>query len=98
MFDLAFLITLASIVVIFYCLFLTISLKKKVPGGLIGKKWNFLIFLVILFTIGYMTYPFFKWIPEDLLRTIIAIISFFGAIYVAITIKLIFSIIEELTK
>ncbi len=64
---------------------------------MIGKKWNFLLLLVILFTCGYMTSPFFGLIPADLLKLIIQLIFFFGAIYVVITIKLIFRIIQELT-
>lgn len=97
-FDVTFVISACSILVMLYCLFLVVSLKKKVPGGMIGSKWNFLMTLVVLFTFGYMSSPFFSQIPENLLRLIVAFIFFFGAIYVAITVKLIYRIIRELSE
>jgi len=68
-----------------------------VPGGIVGKKWNFLMALVSLFTVGYLSTPFFGIIPEDVLRLIVSGIFFFGAIYVVITVKLIYQIIKELS-
>jgi len=97
-FDLSFVVSIAAIVVMLYCLYLVLSLKKSIPGGVVGKKWNFLVTLVILFTAGYMTSPFFSRIPADLLRLIVELIFFFGAIYVVITVKLIYNIIKELSE
>lgn len=97
-FDLITIISIGAILVMLYCLYLVVSLKKNVPGGMVGSKWNFLIFLVVLFTIGYMTAPFFGMIAENVLRLIVACIFFFGAIYVAITVKLIYRIIKELSE
>ena len=97
-FDISFFISVAAIIVMFYCLFLVISLKKNIPGGMIGKKWNFLLTLVVLFTFGYMSTPFFGMIPEGILRLIVGFIFFFGAIYVVITVKLIYNIITTLSE
>jgi hypothetical protein len=97
-FDFTAVISIASIFVMLYCLYLVVSLKKNVPGGMVGSKWNLLMYLVVLFTAGYMTAPFFSMIPENVLRLIVACIFFFGAIYVAITIKLIYRIIKELSE
>ena len=96
--DIPFFISVAAIIVMFYCLFLVLSLKKNVPGGMIGKKWNFLMTLVVLFTFGYMSTPFFGMIHEGILRLIVGFIFFFGAIYVVITVKLIYNIITTLSE
>lgn len=96
--DITFFISIAAIAIMLYCLFLVTSLKKSVPGGIVGRKWNFLLSLVVLFTLGYLTTPFFGTIPEDVLRLIVSAIFFFGAIYVVITVKLIYQIIKELSE
>jgi hypothetical protein len=96
--DITFVISMASILVMVYCLYLVTSLKHNVPGGIIGKKWNFLIGLVVFFTLGYATLPFFGAIPESVLRLIVSGIFFFGAVYVLITVNLIYRIIKELSE
>jgi hypothetical protein len=96
--DITFVISCAAIAIMLYGLFLVTSLKQQIPGGIVGKKWNFLLTLVVLFMFGYLTTPFFGAIPEDVLRLIVSAIFFFGAIYVVITIKLIYQIIKELSE
>ena len=95
--DFSLIVSFTAILVMVYCLWLVITLKPNIPGGIIGKRWNFLMGLVALFTIGYITTPFFGALPEHLLRLIVAFIFFFGALYVVVTVKLIFRIIQELT-
>jgi len=96
--DITFFISIAAIAIMLYCLYLVVSLKQKVPGGLVGKKWNFLMALVSMFAVGYLSTPFFGIIPEDVLRLIVSGIFLFGAIYVVITVKLIYQIIKELSS
>jgi len=96
--DVTFFISIAAIAVMLYCLYLVMTLKQKVPDGIVGKKWNFLIALVSMFTVGYLSTPFFGVIPEGVLRLIVSGIFFFGAIYVVITVKLIYQIIKELSE
>jgi len=96
--DIAFVISLAAIIAMFYCLYLVISLKSSVPGGVVGKKWKFLMMLVALFTVGYLATPFFGMIPENVLRLLVSCIFFFGALYVVLTVKLIHRIIQELSE
>lgn len=96
--DIPFFISIAAIAIMLYCLYLVVTLKQNVPGGIVGKKWNFLMILVVLFTLGYFTTPFFATIPEDVLRLIVSGIFLFGAIYVVITVKLIYQIIRELSE
>ncbi|MBI3562992.1 MAG: hypothetical protein HY080_14875 [Gammaproteobacteria bacterium] len=96
-FDLAFYLSIAAIVVMLYCLGLVMSLKRAVPGGMIGKQWSILQFLVVLFTLGYFATPFAALLPEALLRLIVAFIFFFGAVYVVVTVKLIHRVIKVLS-
>lgn len=97
-FDIPLIISLAAILLMIFCLIKVYALKAKIPGGVIGKRWNFLVFLVILFSVGYLATPFFGALPPELMRVIASMIFFFGAIYVLITIKLIYQIIVELTE
>lgn len=90
--------TLSAIVVMLYCLWLAFNLRKDIPGGLVGKQWKLLEFLVILFTLGYLTTPFASSLPEELLRLIVSMIFLFGAVYVVITVKLIHRIIKVLSS
>lgn len=96
-YDVSTWISIAAILGMLYCLFLVITLGKNVPGGVVGKQWKFLTFLVVLFTIGYLITPFFGLLPAQLVSMVVSLIFFFGAIYVVITVKLIYRIIEELT-
>lgn len=95
--DISTLISVAAIFVMFYCLFLVIKLGKLVPGGVVGKTWKFLTLLVVMFTCGYLTTPFFGMLPAEFVNVMASLIFFFGAIYVVITVKLIYRIIEELS-
>ncbi|MGA7593630.1 MAG: hypothetical protein WCA64_00395 [Gallionella sp.] len=90
-------ISISAILVMFYCLVLVLKLGKQVPGGVVGKNWKFLTSLVVLFTAGYLTTPFFRMLPPDLVSLMASLIFFFGAVYVVITVKLIYRIIEELS-
>ena len=91
-------LNVAAILIMFYCLYLVLSLKSSIPGGMVGKRWNFLTLLVVLFNIGYLTTPFFGQLPPEIMRLIASLIFIFGAIYVAVTVHLIFNIIRELTE
>ncbi len=86
-----------AILLMVYCLWQVVSLRKQIVGGIIGSKWNILTGLVFMFALGYSAMPFFDQIPPELLRTIISAVFFFGAIYVLVTIKLISNIIKVLT-
>lgn len=95
--DVSTAISLIAILVMFYCLWLVLSLGKNIPGGVVGRTWRTLTGLVALFTAGYLVTPFFGLLPPELMKLIVALIFLFGAIYVIVTVKLIHRIIEELT-
>ncbi len=88
----------AAIIFMFYCLYLVLSLKSGIPGGAIGRHWNFLSLLVVLLNIGFLTTPFFDQIPDGVLRLLVAVIFFLGAVYVSVTIRMVYNVIHELTK
>ncbi|MGD8743561.1 MAG: hypothetical protein PVH46_09055 [Granulosicoccaceae bacterium] len=94
--DLVLIVTSVAILIMLYCLVLTLKLKKDIPGGIVGKQWGTLSMLVFVFSAGYLVTPFFSKIPEDVLRLIVALIFLFGAIYVVITVRLIHTVITEL--
>ena len=91
-------INVAAIAVMLVCLYMVFTLRSKIPGGGVGKQWRLLTVLVTLFTVGYFVTPFFTMLPANIINLIVALIFFFGAIYVLITVRLIFRIIEELTS
>jgi hypothetical protein len=95
-FDVSLVISILAILVMLYCLGLVLALKKNIPGGVVGSTWKTLTSLVILFTAGYLVTPFFGMIPPTLVNILVSLIFLFGAIYVVITVKLIYRIIEEL--
>lgn len=91
-------INVAAIAIMLMCLYLVITLRSKIPGGVVGKQWRFLTLLVALFTLGYFSTPLFTMIPPNIINLIVALIFFFGAVYVLITVRLIYRIIEEFTS
>ena len=95
-FDVSIVVSVLAILVMFYCLWLVLSLRKNIPGGVVGGTWKTLNSLVILFTLCYLVTPFFGLLPPVLTNVIVSLIFLFGAIYVVITVKLIYRIIEEL--
>lgn len=94
--DLSALITYAAIAVIALCLVMVLALRKGVPGGVVGRQWRVLTFLVGLFTAGYLVAPFFGVLPVETMRLIVSLIFLFGAVYVLITIRLVYRVIKEL--
>jgi len=96
--SLIFTINIAAIVVMLVCLATVFKLRANIPGGVVGKQWGILTFLVTLFTAGYFVTPFFAGLPADVMNLVIALIFFFGAVYVLITVRLIYRIIEEMTR
>lgn len=89
-------INIGAIAVMLVCMYLVFALRSKIPGGVVGKQWRLLTVLVTLFTLGYFVTPFFTLLPTNIINLIVALIFLFGAIYVLITVRLIYRIIEEL--
>lgn len=91
-------INIAAIAVMLVCLLTVFRLRANIPGGVVGKQWSLLTILVTLFTLGYLATPLFTSLPSEVINLLVALIFFFGAVYVWITIRLIYRIIEEMTS
>ncbi|MDH5206433.1 MAG: hypothetical protein OEW36_12295 [Hylemonella sp.] len=91
-------INIAAIAVMLVCLLTVFRLRANIPGGVVGKQWSLLTILVTLFTLGYLATPLFTSLPPEVINLLVALIFFFGAVYVWITIRLIYRIIEEMTS
>ncbi|MDP3702514.1 MAG: hypothetical protein Q8R72_16565 [Hylemonella sp.] len=91
-------INIAAIVVMLVCLATVYKLRANIPGGVVGKQWGYLTSLVTLFTLGYFVTPFFTMLPAQIINLVVALIFLFGAVYVLITVRLIYRIIEEMTS
>jgi hypothetical protein len=89
-------ITGFGILVMLYCLWSAVRLKARIPGGVVGKKWGQMIAMVGFFTLGYIAIPLLGQLSDSTMRMAVSLIFLFGAIYVAITIRLIYRVIEEL--
>ena len=94
--DTAFFINAVGIAIMIYGLVDILMLRSKIPGGQVGKALKALAALIGLFTVGYLASPFFSTLPADSIRMIVAMIFLFGAIYVILTVRLLYLIIAEL--
>ena len=89
-------LSVAAILVMLYALYSALSLKSKIPGGKVKSTWNVLTSLIVIFTVGYLSTPFFRLLPPELKDVLVGVIFLAGAIFVVIVIKLYFKIIEDL--
>ncbi len=60
------------------------------------STWSTLTALIVLFTAGYVTTPFFRLLPEEIKDLLVGAIFLAGAVFVVIVIKLFFRIVEDL--
>ena len=95
--EITTIITGLGILVMLYCLWSAFSLKAKDPGGVVGKKWRHMTGMIAFFSLGYIAIPFLGQLSAETLRLAVALIFLFGAVYVAVTIRLIYQVIEELS-
>jgi len=96
--NLTVLLTWLSIAIMLFALYRVISLKREMPGGVVGRQWTNLTGLVILFAVGYVAIPFLDELSKELLQLVVAGIFLFGAVYVLITINLIVAVVRVLSE
>lgn len=94
--ELFLLLSIAAILVMMYALYSSFALKSKVPGGKVKETWNILTGLIVMFTIGYLTTPFFRMLPQEIKDILVGVIFLAGAVFVVIVIKLFYRIVEDL--
>jgi len=88
-------IWLSAISVLFVAFFRALTLKKKIPGGLVKQSWNLLYYLIGLLGVGYLTMPLFPRLPDTSRDLIVGIVSLAGAIFIMKVINLFYRIIKE---
>lgn len=89
-------LSVAAILVMLYALYSSFTLKNKIPGGKVKDTWSILNGLIVMFTIGYLSTPFFRLLPQEIKDLLVGVIFLAGAIFVVIVTKLFFKIIEDL--
>jgi hypothetical protein len=95
--EMVFLVlSVLSIAVMLYALYSVFVLRHKIPGGKVKATWNFLAGLIVLFTAGYLSTPFFRLLPQEIKDIFVGVIFLAGAVFVLIVIKLFFRIIEDI--
>lgn len=92
-FDLFTVISGLGIITMLFALLNVIEYRKCIPGVNACKVWNNIIALIAFFFIIYLTFPFFVLLSQQTKDVIVALIFFFGAVYVLINIRLVYRII-----
>ncbi len=92
-FDLFTVVSVLAIFIMFIALWNAIDFKSSIPAGSVGKTWNIITALVAFFFVGFLTTPFFVLLTQEQKDLIVAFIFFFGAVYVLITLRLMYKII-----
>jgi hypothetical protein len=93
--DLFLVLSAISIGIMLFALYKAFVLRTRVPGGKVRSTWNMLTGLIVMFTAGYLSTPFFRLLPPELKDVIVGVVFLAGAIFVHIVIKLLFKIIED---
>jgi hypothetical protein len=88
-------IWLSAIFIIFVAFFRALTLKSKIPGGLVRQSWKLLYYLIGLLGVGYLSMPLFPGLPDASRDLIVGIISLAGAIFIVKVINLFYRIIKE---
>ncbi len=89
-------LSVSSIVVMLYALYNVFIFRRKVPGGKVKSTWNILAGLIVMFSVGYLSTPFFRLLPQEIKDVLVGVIFLAGAIFVVIVIKLFFKIVENI--
>jgi len=78
-----------------YALFRVISLKKRLKGGVVGKTWTALYYMIGLFTAGYLSTLLFPVLPDTSQQMIVGIVFLVAAVFVVMVINLFLRIVKE---
>jgi hypothetical protein len=89
-------LSISAIIVMLYAFYSVMMLRKKIPGGVVRKTWNILAGLIVLFTVGYLSTPFFPMLPPSVKDLLVGVIFLFGAVFVVIVIKLFYKVVSDL--
>jgi hypothetical protein len=88
-------LSIASILIMFYAVYSAFALRDRVPGGKVKSTWSFLAGLIVLFSVGYLSTPFFRLLGPEIKDVLVGFIFLAGSIFVVIVIKLFYKIVED---
>ncbi len=88
-------IWLLSIIVIFYAFFKATALRKNIPGGIAGRAWKLLYYLIGVLAIGYLTMPLFSGLPEESKEFIFVVVSLATAVFIVKVINLFYKVLKD---
>ncbi len=89
-------LSVSAICVMLYALYRVITLRDKIPGGTVKGTWKVLFWMIAIFAAGYLTTPFFPYLPQFIKDIVVGVIFLLGAIFVVIVINLFSRIVSEL--
>lgn len=95
------LLVVIGIILFFFSLYTHTRFLGLVRKTSLGKWWGILLGLVAFFTLGYLLFAYWLIAGSTIfninsLKTLVSLVFFFGAIFVVITISLIYSTVKAL--
>ena len=93
--HLFWLLSIAAVCTMGYALLKVIALKRKLKGGVVGKTWTALYYMIGLFTAGYLSTLLFPVLPDTSQQMIVGIVFLVAAVFVVTVINLFLRIIKE---
>lgn len=96
-------LVILGVALFLYSLYLHVRFLSLVRKTSLEKWWVMLLVLVAFFTLGYIVFAYWlvkgaEIISIDSLKTLVSFIFFFGAIFVVVSITLIYSTVKDLIK
>ncbi len=89
-------LSVSATCVMLYALYRVFALRNKIPGGTVKDTWKALSWIIVIFAAGYLTTPFFPYLPQLIKDTVVGVIFLLGAIFVVIVINLFYRIVSEM--
>jgi hypothetical protein len=88
---LSYILSVAAMAVMFANVLMAFRLRKDIIGGEIGRRWSILSFLILFFLLGYIVSPLLLVmdVPVEIMGVLVFMVFLFGAIFVAVVIKII---------
>jgi Ca2+/Na+ antiporter len=90
-----YILAVFSIITMGFGIFSLLQLRQKLPGGVIRRRLQILLALLVFFFLGYLGSPFFSYIEQFAYTTLIVyFVFFFGAVFVLIVIKTLAQVLQ----
>jgi hypothetical protein len=89
------LLSITAVCTMGYALFKVITLKRRLKGGVMGRTWNVLYYMIGLFTAGYLSTLLFPVLPDTSQQVIVGIVFLIAAVFVVTVINLFLRIVKE---